>query len=223
MTDVGGSRAARIAVLKMQQNALNQSDPLAWFEALYARAAGDATVVPWADLEPNPHLVQWVTQAKPALAKQNVLVVGCGLGDDAEYLASLGATVSAFDLSPSAINWAKQRFPESTVAYQAYDLFTQNPDWVGKFDLIVEIYTLQAINIDLRCAAMPILANYLAATGQLLVICRGAPDGVERPMVPWPLTPSELAHFEAAGLQKQSHIDIDDGGVPRWRIVYMRS
>ncbi len=30
-----------------------------WFEALYAEAGDDYAAVPWADLAPNPNLVEW--------------------------------------------------------------------------------------------------------------------------------------------------------------------
>ena len=50
------------------------------------------------------------------------LVVGCGLGDDAEFIAGLGFSVVAFDISASAIAAAQQRFPQSTVRYRVADL-----------------------------------------------------------------------------------------------------
>ena len=39
--------------------------------------------------------------------EKNVLVVGCGFGDDALYLAKLGANVCAFDLSPDSLSIAR--------------------------------------------------------------------------------------------------------------------
>ena len=41
------------------------------------------------------------------LRSKRVLVVGCGFGEDALRLAKLGATVSAFDLSPDSLQIAK--------------------------------------------------------------------------------------------------------------------
>lgn len=41
------------------------------------------------------------------LKDKNVLVVGCGFGDDALRLAKLGARVSAFDLSPDSLEIAR--------------------------------------------------------------------------------------------------------------------
>lgn len=42
------------------------------------------------------------------LKGKNVLVVGCGFGDDALRLSRLGANVSAFDLSPDSLEIAKE-------------------------------------------------------------------------------------------------------------------
>src|SRR5947209_18068479 len=89
---------------------VEQGDPKGWFEILYRQARGEAAVIPWADLRPNPHLVEWLSRA--ALPAGRALVVGCGLGDDAELLASLGWSVVAFDISAEAIRWAHQRFPQ---------------------------------------------------------------------------------------------------------------
>jgi ubiquinone/menaquinone biosynthesis C-methylase UbiE len=43
------------------------------------------------------------------LQGRDVLVVGCGFGEDALRIAKLGARVKAFDLSPEALNIARQR------------------------------------------------------------------------------------------------------------------
>ena len=94
---------------------LDRGDALGWFEALYAEAAGNSSHVPWADLRPNPNLVEWFEE-KPIEGKDRpALVVGCGLGDDAEFLAQEGFRVTAFDVSPTAIDWCQKRFPGSSV------------------------------------------------------------------------------------------------------------
>lgn len=71
-----------------------RGDPTGWFEALYAQADGDAGVISWADLEPNPNLVEWLTRRSPAGTEMRALKVGCGLGDDAEELARRGFEVT---------------------------------------------------------------------------------------------------------------------------------
>jgi SAM-dependent methyltransferase len=48
---------------------------------------------------------------------RRALVVGCGLGADAEYLAGLGFATTGFDISEAAIRIAQQRHPGSPVHY----------------------------------------------------------------------------------------------------------
>ncbi len=48
-------------------------------------------------------------------AAQRAVVIGCGLGADAEYVASLGFDTTSFDISGTAIRLARQRFPGSAV------------------------------------------------------------------------------------------------------------
>src|SRR5580698_10130305 len=95
---------------------LESGDPLGWFDALYSNAHGDEGQVPWADLKPNRNLMSWL--ARQTKRWNRAITIGCGLGDDAEELARRGCTVTAFDISPTAVDWWRRRFPESLVDYQ---------------------------------------------------------------------------------------------------------
>ena len=110
---------------QLAADALERGEPLAWFETLYKESDGSTERIPWADQHPNPHLTQWLSNkqvSKPGRA----LVVGCGLGDDSEYLAKLGFQTTAFDISDSCIQWCKRRFPDSSVEYIVGDLLDPN-------------------------------------------------------------------------------------------------
>lgn len=37
---------------------LSSGDPLGWFEDLYSQAEESVSIIPWADLEPNPNFIQ---------------------------------------------------------------------------------------------------------------------------------------------------------------------
>src|SRR5687767_11870691 len=87
--------------------AIAARDPTGWFERLYSLAAGDPTVIPWADLAMNPNLLPWLERHAPSGAGRRALKVGCGLGDDAEELARRGFAVVAFDISETAISWCR--------------------------------------------------------------------------------------------------------------------
>jgi len=89
MTD---RRAAR----QLAAEAVADGQPLRWFEQLYAAADQDGSPVPWADHEPNPNLLSW--GRLDVATMRRALVVGCGYGDDAEWLAAQGCEVTAFDI-----------------------------------------------------------------------------------------------------------------------------
>src|SRR5688500_17557996 len=85
------------------------------FEHLYRSAAGDAPKVAWADLAPNANVSRWHDRECGDANTEHALVIGCGLGDDAEELALRGFAVTAFDISPTVIDWCRRRFPQSRV------------------------------------------------------------------------------------------------------------
>src|SRR5581483_3122955 len=120
-TPVDRSRARALA-----KDAIARGDALGWFEALYREAEAGAAVVPWADLVPNPHLVEWL-DAHPAPRGGHALDVGTGLGDNAAELARRGFDVVAFDVSPTAVARARARFPASPAAWVAADLLDPPP------------------------------------------------------------------------------------------------
>ena len=60
--------------------------PLEWFETLYQRARDEGATVPWADRVPNPHVVPMVKKLPTDRSIQRALKIGCGYGDDAEWL-----------------------------------------------------------------------------------------------------------------------------------------
>ena len=202
------------------------------FEEIYARAGDALASVPWARLAPHPLLVMWLDlpgspgrcPARHA-AGHEALVVGCGLGDDAEELARRGYAVTAFDVSPTAIARCRERFPQSPVCYRGADVLNLPGEWRGRFGLVVEINTIQSLPRAGRPAAIAAIAGTVAPGGLLFVRCRtgseNEPDGLERP---WPVRRSELAGFAAAGLTQVDLIDHAPvpAAFPFLRIIYQR-
>ena len=171
-----------------------------WFDPLYARAGRDAAQVPWALSGPAPALVNWLTKNQGQ--GRSAVVVGCGLGDDAEALAAAGFEVTAFDVAQSAIAWAKERFPDSPVAYTVADLFNLPASWQHKFDLVFEFRTLQALPVTVRTEATEQVASLARAGGTVLVVTYTREvEEVPEEGPPWPLSKLELAHFEEIGLR----------------------
>jgi SAM-dependent methyltransferase len=195
-----------------------RGDELNWFEALYSGANQDAASIPWADLAANPLLADWLEREKPDGHGKRAAVIGCGLGDDAEALATYGYAVTAFDISPSAIEWCRRRWPGTRVHYMAADLFNPPDDW--RFDFVLESYTVQALSLSLRLGAIAAVARLVAPGGKLLVIGRLAEADEPRERMPWPLTRAELAEFERAGLRQSQFETIMDEGTRRFRALY---
>jgi SAM-dependent methyltransferase len=218
---------SRSRVRELSTAAYAREDYTGWFEALYLEAQGNLDAIPWADRGINICLVDWIKISDLNFQNLRVLVVGCGLGDDAEYLAQIGAKVTAFDLSETAIDWCHQRFPASDVNYQAVDLFTAPSEWKCNFDLVIEIYTIQALPANIRPNAIECIGNFVAPKGKLLVVCRGRnPEDPAADLPPFALTQSELTRFITTGLTQVSFEDFIDTSEPnsprRFRVVYER-
>jgi SAM-dependent methyltransferase len=172
------------------------------FEEIYA-AAGDDLSVPWANLKPFPLLVEWL-DGKGAGVSGRALVIGSGYGDDAEELARHGFAVSAFDLSPTAIERTHERFPESTVDYRVADLFDLPDEWTERFALVVEIRTLQSLPVAERGRAATAIAATVAPGGTLWLFALGRDAHQRGETRPWPVTEEELAVLESCGLTWES-------------------
>lgn len=204
---------------------IGKGDPTGWFEALYREAERGESEVPWDDRRPNAYLLAfWKTYAMESSGK-SALVVACGLGDDAEQIAAWGFCTTAFDISPTAIKTARNRFPKTKVDYVAADLLRAPAEWERAFDFVFETNTLQALPAELRPAAMRAIARFLRPSSLLLVIARAREESDPPGEVPWPLTRREFEEFGRAGLEQKSFADVTDGEPPHTRrfvIMYTR-
>ena len=202
------------------------------YESVYADAHGQVDGVPWEDGRAHPALVNWLNVIAPSLIRcgSRVAVVGCGLGDDARELIKRGYDVTAFDCSQTAIKWARQIDPENAHCYQCADLFNPDPHWRHRFDLIVEVHTLQALTPTSQSLGLSAIAELMSPHGHMLVITEGAAE--ETPVTdgpPWPLTERSLREAATqAGLAAEGGITgfIDDGVDPpvhRIRALFRRA
>lgn len=171
-----------------------------WFEPLYAQAEGDTSQVPWSLPGAVPYLTDWLEQNNIDGIGQTAVVVGCGLGDDAEALSQAGFSVTAFDISESAIAWAKRRFPNSVVNYVVADLFQLPESWLHSFDLVFDFRTIQALPLSVRSQTIENIASLAKPKGTVLIMTYTRPSKSEVEGPPWPLTLEELSYFETVGL-----------------------
>ena len=192
---------------RLIREALSAGRPAGWFEPLYAAAEAGEAEVPWDDREPNPLLVGWAAGRRGD--GRRAVVVGAGLGDDAEFVAGLGFDTVAFDVSATAMRLARRRFPASAVDYRAADLLDLPREWRGGFDLVVEAWTVQALPPSLRDAAIAAIRGLLARGGTLVAIADAYEGDDAGP--PWPLTRGQMESF-AAGDVRLERLERHDAG-----------
>lgn len=202
-----------------------KGDPVGWFEHLYREGEEGKAIVPWADLQPSPNLLNfWRDHAIPSAGK-SAITIGCGLGDDAEQLAAWGFSVIAFDVSETAIRACQRRSPHSRVKYVAADLLQPPAEWSRAFDFVFESNTLQVLPPQPRVRAVENAASFVKEGGNLLVIARARGENDAPGEMPWPLTRAELNHFTQCGLREISFEDFFDNEDPparRFRALYHR-
>ena len=238
MSDPVEERRARARELAAEF--ADRGDSVGWFDAFYKEAGGDNEQIPWADLEPNKFFKEWAADVELKGDGLKALVVGCGLGDDAKFLDDLGFKVTAFDISPTAIEWAKRLHADTDIQFEVADLFAPPSTWVSAsnppatvggtdkagFDFVLEIYTIQPLPMEMRERVIDSIAAFVAEAGELVVVTRGREDNEEPLELPWPLSRRDLSRFVTHGLQ-QSDFRIFDGNedppVPRWVVQYEKT
>jgi threonine dehydrogenase-like Zn-dependent dehydrogenase len=201
---------------------VSDEDAVGWFDRLYVAAEQGEAEVPWDRGEPNPLLIQWAERRRPT--GDRALVIGSGLGSDAEYVAGLGFETTAFDISETAIATTRRRFPDSRVSYRVADLLDMPAEWRQAFDVVVESITVQSLPPRLHREAIEAVVETVAPGGTLIVLsaARAENEPVDGP--PWPLTPSEIAQF-SEGLRTVRFEDLRDAQDPfyrRWRVELRR-
>lgn len=118
-------------VNKFSQLALSWWDPTGPFKPLH---------------QINPLRLQ-VIQSKVCLSEKNVLDIGCGGGILTESLKRAGANVMGLDLSEAAIAKAQEHALASglTIDYQACDIESLLPQYLGHFDVITCMELLEHV------------------------------------------------------------------------------
>jgi SAM-dependent methyltransferase len=185
---------------RLVARALSAGDPTGWFEPLYAAAEEGAAVVPWDRGAPHWLLTTWAEEKALNGGGRRALVAGCGLGADAEHIEGRGFAVVAFDISASAIQAARRRFPGSAVDYVVADLLDPPAGWREAFDLVVESQTVQSLPDPPRRDAIARVGHMVAPGGALIVIALARADGEEAgPWPPWPITRAEVGGLRGDG------------------------
>jgi SAM-dependent methyltransferase len=211
----GGRLAAR---------AIATGDATGWFDRLYAAAAASEVDMPWDRDEPHPLLAEWARSHQVRGAGRRAVVVGCGLGADAEFLAGLGFETVGFDIAETAVRVAQERHQGTPVSYQVGDLLDLPREWVHAFDLVVDVFTVQALPDPPRAAAIVNVGRLVGPGGTLVVVAYRGDSTWDPP--PWPLTREEVAAFATDGLDE---VRVEEANDPRrehparWRAEFHRA
>src|SRR5262249_49528378 len=114
-----------------------------------------------------------------------VLDIGCGLGDDAIYLASRGHSVTGMDGSPAAIEEARRRAAAArvTVNFDVADA-TELSGYEGRFDTVVDSALYHCLDDEGRQAYIAALYRATRPGARLHLFCfsDGNINGVIAPM-----------------------------------------
>lgn len=217
---------ARERTKQIQAEYAMRGDALGWFDALYKEAAGDNEKIPWADLEPNKFLRRWAEKTNLQSKNRNALVIGCGLGDDARFLHDLGFRVTAFDISPTAIEWARKLHSNTDIKFFTADLINPPKEWFQAFGFVLEVYTIQPLPLEMRPKVIDAIANFVEFRGKLIVVTRGREDDEVPTELPWALSKKDLLRFET-NLLKPIHFEEmfgdEDEPIKRFIIEYEKN
>ena len=216
---------------RLSAASLAGGDATGWFDRLYTEALAGSATVPWDRPERSALLAGWAERDTAAggvgaIARGGrALVVGCGPGRDAEFVSALGFATTAFDIAPTAIRMARERYPDSGVDYRVADLLEPPGEWREAFDLVVESNNVQALPRLYRERATGSVSGFVAPGGTLVVIAALVPVPDDQGP-PWPLTRAEIDAFGRDGLREISFEEVsipDDPLRTRARAVFTRA
>jgi len=203
------------------------------FDSIYADAGVDCSRIPWAHTKPNPALISWLNVQASSMVRpgSRVAVVGCGLGRDAVAMIERGYDVCAFDACAHAIENARQLHAEHADCFHTMDLRDLPAKMNNRFDLVVEIHTLQSLPVENRPMLAGAMAGLLNHRGVLLAVARGRDETIPASTLAGPPFPLAAAELEAlftggCGLTLDRPIDdYEDGNSPpvrRLRAIFRK-
>jgi SAM-dependent methyltransferase len=144
------------------------------FDALYrgespAEGVPAMTSPPWDTKAPKETVVGW---QEAGLVRGDVLDIGCGLGDNAIYLAKQGHTVTGLDISPTALTTAERRAWRAgvDVTFAVADA-TKLEGYTDAFDTVIDSGMFHCLDDDGKRDYLTALHRATRPRARLLLSC----------------------------------------------------
>lgn len=156
------------------------------FDALYrgespAEGVPAVTTPPWDTKAPKENVIAWHDQG---VVHGDVLDIGCGLGDNAIYLAQQGFTVTGLDISPTALITAERRAADAKVNIRfAVADATKLDGYTDAFDTVIDSGMFHCLDDDGKRRYAAAVHRATRADATLLLSCfsdANPPEGDRR-------------------------------------------
>jgi len=170
-----------------------------FFENIYKSSCRDEKKIPWATLDTNKYLAEYLEQHR---GEGRAIVIGCGLGHDALALEDAGFDVTAIDISATAITWCKDEYDYTNIDFKVQDIFELPQAMLGEYDFVFEALTIQSLPLEYRDRIIGAIASLMAPNAKLLAVADGKNEGDKYEGPPWPLEHNELRLFQNHGCEE---------------------
>ncbi len=181
---------------------------------------------PWDIGGPQPAVVRLAAEGRFA---GTVLDAGCGTGENALYIASLGLPVLGVDVAETALAIARQNADARGIEIELAVADALGLDRLGRtFETVLDCGLFHTFDADERPAYVASLAAVTVHDGTLYVLCFSdeGPDPGPHPIRRDELTAAfhagngwKIASIEPDRLQTRFH---GDGGAPAWLAIVRR-
>jgi SAM-dependent methyltransferase len=144
-----------------------------WWDGFYADRSRP---VPFFVAKPDENLVSYLDRGL-ITAGGRALDLGCGPGRNTVHLAAHGFEVDAVDLSPAAVDWARERCREDGVeaTFHCGDAFAlAGKELAGPYDLVYDSGCFHHLPPHRRVSYLALLDQVLAPGGHFALTCFAA-------------------------------------------------